>query len=103
MLHTRDELDDDLSLAVLTEAATVVRDIELVLERATITRNTHNVVDVDLRRVGQVNCALLSELVGHFAEVDDIFTESEGGSYYVALERQGEHLGAAFEREAESL
>ena len=89
MRHTRYEFYDDLRLAVFAETTAVIGDVKLILKRTTVTRNTHHVVDVNFGGIGQIDSPFLSELVGHFTKVYDIFTESEGGCHHVALERQG--------------
>ena len=63
----------NLGLLVLLELSSFVLDDELRLGGAAIARHTHDVVDVDLRGVGQVHSLLLWEFVGDFTEINDVF------------------------------
>ena len=67
--ETGDEFYGYLGLLVLLELSSFILYDKLRLGGAPITRHTHDVVDVDLRRVCQVDSLLLCELVGDFAEI----------------------------------
>jgi hypothetical protein len=59
-----------LGLAVLLKPTTIVRYVELVLKAAAISRDAHNIVDLDVRGVSEVDGLLHWELVGDPAEVN---------------------------------
>ena len=101
--HTWDELYHDLCGAVLGQASAVVLDVEFVLERSSITRDSHYIVDVHLRGVRQVDSLGFWELIRNLAKIDNVFRETEGWSNDVALECQGQHFGTALKGKAESL
>ena len=79
------EFNSNLSFTVLLKATSIIGDVELVLEASAISRDSHHIVDLNVRGIGKVHGLLDWELVRHATKVNDLFGEFEGWRHNVPL------------------
>ncbi len=96
--EARHELNLNFGGFISFKSAFIFWKFELLLQRTTISRYSDRVVDIDFWCIGEVDCFVDWELVTDSAEVNNFVAEAEGRRDNMALESEGKHLGAAFER-----